>query len=242
MGKPLWAMADPPPAPPVVGWHPLAELVPRDREVSPQGVVILDDGCWVSSQADTSDNLTLTRYSRSGQRKDELRIPGAGHGDRIRANGQHVGVFVKGIWCLIPWQTGTLSAATAVSKYRSTYGLLPFGARDWFQGEITDLDGWAVRLYGPSIVDGKKRPNVPANLEFYRPPSSTVVHREEIGQLGRVGLTTKGAPYDDRLEPEGLSFGQIDGQPTLIVGIVTGRYGHGGFTHRIYGRLWHGAP
>ncbi len=246
--KPLWftpeAPAPKPPAP--RGWHLLATLVPRDPSVSPQGVVVLDDGCWVESQGDAHDNLTLTRYSSTSHRLDQLLIPGAGHGDRMRADGQRVGVFVRGVWCLIPWQTGTLSALTAVARYRSTYGMLPYGARSWFQGEITNLDGVAIRLYGipfrgygPSIVDGVKRPNLPAQLEFYRGSSGKAYHVERIPQLGR---DEHGDPYGDRLEPEGLSAGKVDGRTTLIVGIVGGRAGHGGFTHRVYGRDWDGPP
>jgi hypothetical protein len=224
----------------------LASLVPRDQGVSPQGIVILDDGTWVSSQGDAADNLTLTQYSHDGtKRLGELLIPGAGHGDRMRAEGQTVGVFVTGIWCKIPWQTGTLAAATAVNRYRSIYGMLPFGAREWFQGEITNLDDVAIRMYGvpfrgygPSVVDGVTRPNLPTRLEFYK-GSSAVIHTEDLTSLGR---DDKGVPIDDRLEPEGLSVGLVDGNQTLIVGIVTGRVGHTGFTHRVYGRAWQGPP
>jgi len=243
--KPLWY--EPSAPAPAVGWRLLATLVPRDRGVSPQGIVVLGDGSWVSTQGDTSDNLTLTRYSRTGGRVGELRIPGGGHGDRTRSLGDdRVGVFVAGVWCEIPWQTGTLSVAAAHAKYRGTYGMLPFGARSWFQGEITKLDGVAVRLYGvpfreygPSVVDGVTRPNIPTRLEFYRDGSSTAYATEKIRELGR---DASGVPFDDRLEPEGLSVGDVDGVTTLIVGIVNGRAGHSGFTHRIYGRTWNGAP
>lgn len=245
MPKPLWAEACAPAAPPA-GWRLLATLVPRDTSVSPQGIVVLADGTWVSSQGDADDDLTLTRYRSDGRRLEELRMPGGGHGDRMRARGQAVELYVRGVWCSIPWRSGVLAAASAIASYRSTYPLLPFGARSWFQGEVLDLDGVCVRLYGvpfrgygPSIVDGVRRPNLPARLEYYRRPSSAVVHVEKIGQLGRG---PDGAPYGDRLEPEGLAVGDIDGVEHLVVGIVTGRAGHGGFTHRIYGRPWTGAP
>lgn len=241
--KPLWDAAATPPVPD--GWRLLASLVPRNRDVSPQSVGLLDNGRIVSTQGDADDNTTLTWYSHDGKdRLDEFKITRGGHGDRTRVRGNLLGLYVGGVWCEVPQQSGSSSVSSVQGRYRASYTRPAFAAQSWFQGEIADADGVVVRLYGvpfreygPSIVDGETRPNIPTKLVYYR--GTKAYHSEDLRALGR---DAKGTPLDDRLEPEGLGLGEWEGTRTIYVGIVNGRSGHSGFTHRVYGRRWSGPP
>jgi hypothetical protein len=227
---------------------PTTKVNPQACGVDPDTGDIYVTQAKADADEDTPDDVYITRFV-NGVQVSQMFIKGGGHGDQVivsrvsgrvhisfRFRGQSGSHDVSGTWVRIPWTGGKSWTATQVLVYKIGTGSQPLYApgkisntavpwrtnpdrRGWWQGEA-QYGSTFYRMYGtPYDNTGPtgSNPVMPGILEVIQ--NNTIVRTVDASSLGR---DTGGLPFNGRLEPEGLTVTTRNGQPVLMIGVVTG--------------------